>query len=219
MHAGTRQPQHRVARRHAVRQQMPALRRADREAGEVVVAVAVQPGHLRRLAADQGAAGLVAARGDAGDHLPRLPRIQPAGGEVVQEEQRFGALHHDVVDAHRHQVDADGVVDAGLDRHLQLGADAVGGGDQHRIDEPRRLQVEQRAEAAQAAHHAAPIGRPRQRLDRLHQRIGRLDVDAGGAVGQAVAGRWFRIVITTGHAGPRYATALVRRTGRWRKQP
>ena len=98
---------------------------------------------------------------------------QLAGGEVVQEEQRLGALHHDVVDAHRHQVDADGVVDAGLDRDLQLGADAVGAGDQHRIDESRRLQVEQRAEAAEPAHHAGPVRRPRERLDRLDQRVGR----------------------------------------------
>ena len=112
MDAGTRQPQHRIARHHPMRQQVPALGRADREAGEVVVALAVQAGHLRRLAADQGAAGLVAARGDAGDHLARLARIQPAGGEVVEEEQRFGALHHDVVDAHRHQIDADRVMDA-----------------------------------------------------------------------------------------------------------
>ena len=219
MNAGTGQPEHRVARHHPARQQMPALRGADREAGEVVVALAVQSGHLRRLAAHQGAARLVAARGDAGDHLPRLARVQPAGREVIQEEQRFGALHHDVVHAHRHQIDADGVMDAGLDRHLELGADAVGAGDQHRIGKSRGLQVEQRTEAAQPAHHAAPIRRPRERLDRLHQRIGRRDVHAGGAVGQAIAGDWFRIVITTGHAGPRYATALVRRTGRWRKQP
>ena len=147
------------------------------------------PGHLRGLAADQGAAGLVAARGDAGDHLPRLAWVELAGSEIIQEEQRLGALHHDVVDAHRHQIDADRVVDAGLDRDLQLGADAVGAGDQDRIGEPRRLQVEQRAEAAEAAHHSWPVRGPRERLDRLDQRIGRLDVHAGGPVGQPVAGR------------------------------
>ena len=160
MNAGTRQPEHRVARRHAMRQQVPAFRRADREAGEVVVAFPVQPGHLGGLAADQGAAGLVAARGDAGDHLARLARIQLAGREVVQEEQRLCALHHEIVDAHRHQVDADRVMDAGLNGDLQLGADAIGAGDQHRIDEPRRLQVEQRAKAAQAAHDARADSSP-----------------------------------------------------------
>ena len=61
-------------------------------------------------------------------------------------------------------------------------------GDQHRVGEPRRLQVEQRAEAAEPAHHAGPVRRARQRLDRLDQRVARLDVHPGRAVGQAVAG-------------------------------
>ena len=74
-----------------------------------------------------------AALGDAGDHLRRMLHRQRAGGEIIEEEQRLGALHHQIVDAHRHQVDADRVVPPGLDRELQLGADAVGGGDQHRV--------------------------------------------------------------------------------------
>ena len=36
-----------------------------------------------------------------------VSHVQPAAGEIVQEEQRFRALHQDVVDAHCHQVDAD----------------------------------------------------------------------------------------------------------------
>ena len=81
--------------------------------------------------------------------------VELAGREVVEEEQRLGALHDDVVDAHRDEVDADRVVDAGLERDLELGADAVGAGDQDRVLEARRLEVEQPAEAAQAAHHPA----------------------------------------------------------------
>ena len=132
-----------------------------------------------------------AARGDAGDHRRApAPTSQLAGGEIVEEEQRLGALHHQVVDAHRDQVDADGVVQAGLDRELQLGADAVGGGDQDRVGEAGRLQVEQRAEAAQAAQHAGPRGGARQRLDRLDQRIAGIDIDAGRAIGQAIALGW-----------------------------
>ena len=84
--------------------------------------------------------------------------LEPAGGVVVEEEQRLGALHDDVVDAHRHQVDADRVGDARLDRDLELGADAVGAGDQDRVLEARRLEVEQAAEAAQPAHHARAVG-------------------------------------------------------------
>ena len=76
-----------------------------------------------------------------------------AGGVVVEEEQRLGALHDDVVGAHRDQVDADRVVAAGLDRQAQLGADAVGAGDQHRLAVAVQRNLEQRAESAEAAEH------------------------------------------------------------------
>ena len=59
-------------------------------------------------------------------------RIELAGREIVEKEQRLGALHDDVVDAHRDEIDADRVENAALDRDLDLGADAVVGGDQHR---------------------------------------------------------------------------------------
>ena len=167
---------------------MPTLRRTDREPREVVITLAVHPGHLRGLPSHQGAAGLVAARGDPGDHLPPLVWVELAGSEIIQEEQRLGALNHDVVDTHRHQIDADRVMDSGLDRNFQLCADAIGAGHEDRIGKPRRFQVEQCAEAAEAAHHSWPIRGPRERLDRLHQRIGSLDVHAGGPVGQPVGG-------------------------------
>ena len=81
------------------------------------------------------------ALGDAG--------VELAGGEIVEEEQRLGALHDQVVDAHRDQVDADAVVPVVLDRELELGADAVVRRDQQRIGEARRLQIEEAAEAAE----------------------------------------------------------------------
>ena len=68
----------------------------------------------------------------------RRRRLDLAGGEVVEEEQRLGALDDDVVDAHRDEVDADRVEDAGFDRDLELGADAVGGADQDRVAEAGR---------------------------------------------------------------------------------
>ena len=172
-----------------MRQHAAALGRADGEAGEVVVALDIHAGHLGGLAADQGAARLVASRGDAGDHFPRLARIQLAGCEVVQKEQRFSALHHQIVDAHRHQIDADRVVDAGLDRNLQLRPDPIGAGHQDRVDEPRRLQVEQGAEAAETAHDTRSGCRTGKRLDRLDQGVGGVDIHPGGTVGEAVAVR------------------------------
>ena len=88
------------------------LDHADREAGEVVLAVGVEPGQLRGLAADEGAAGGLAAVGDAGDHPLGHADVQLARGEVVEEEQRLGAAHDEVVDVHGDQVDADRVVPA-----------------------------------------------------------------------------------------------------------
>ncbi len=127
MQAARGEAEHDVARRDVgPRQQLVALGRADREAREIVVAVGVHAGHLGRLAADQRAAGAAAAFGDAGDDAPAGLDLELAGRVIVEEEQRLGALHDDVVDAHRHQVDADRVGDARLDGDLELGADAVG---------------------------------------------------------------------------------------------
>jgi hypothetical protein len=65
-----------------------------------------------------------------------------------------------------------------LDRDLELGADAVGARDQDRILEAGGLEVEQAAEAAQPAHHAAPVGAPGERLDVLDEGIAGIDVDS-----------------------------------------
>ena len=129
--------------------------------------------------------------GDAADDGDGGVDVELAGGEVVEEEQRLGALHEHVVDAHRDQVDADRVVAVELLGELELGADAVGARDQHRLAVLAR-QVEQRAEAAQAAHHFGPETALDQRLDAFDDFVARVDVDAGVAVGERSGG---------GHAG------------------
>ena len=60
-------------------------------------------------------------------------RRQAPGREVVEEEERRGALHEDVVDAVVDEIVADGVVPVRQERHLQLRADAVGARHQHRF--------------------------------------------------------------------------------------
>src|SRR5271166_1407770 len=211
MHAAAGQAQQHVARRHAARQQVAAFRRADRETGEVVIALGIQSGHLGRLAAHQRAAGFLAARCDAGDHRARLRDRQMTGREIVQEEQRLGALHHQIVDAHRHQIDANRIVQSGLDGQLQLGAHPVGGGNQDRVGEARRLRVEQGTEAAQPTQHAGAAGGPCQRLDRLHQRLARIDIDARLAVRQAIAAAIAAaLVVLAGHARSLYAKPVIR---------
>jgi hypothetical protein len=68
---------------------------------------------------------------------------------------------------------------AGLDRDLELGADAVGCGDEQGIFISARFQIEERAEAAEPRRGADARGRFRRRLDRLDQRIAGVDVDPG----------------------------------------
>ncbi len=149
MHARRGKPEHDVAGRDiGARQQRAALGGADREAGEVVVARLIEARHLGGLAADQRAVRLPAALGDALDDPRADVRLEFSTGKVVEKKQRLGALHDEVVDRHGDEIDADGLVPAGLDRDLDLGADAVGGGDQHRVDKAGPLEVEQAAKAA-----------------------------------------------------------------------
>src|SRR3569623_1111577 len=165
------------------RQQRAALGGPDREARGVVVLVVVHARHLGRFAADQRAAGDAAALGDALDDRRAGRHIEPSGGEVVEEEQRLGTLDDDVVDAHRHEVDADGRVIAGVDGDLEFGADAVVGGYQDWIDETGRLEVEQPPETPDFGIGARSARRPNRRLDGLYQGISGIDVDARMLVG------------------------------------
>ncbi len=172
-------------------QQLRLLDCADGEAGQVVFARRVHVGHFSGFASNQRAAGQRAAARDAADHRRSGVHVQLAGGEIVQKEQRLGALHQHVVDAHADQIDADGVVPPELLGQLELGAHAVGAGDQHRLLVLAR-QVEQRAEAAQATHHLRPEAALDQRLDAFDQGIAGVDVDTRVAVGhgQGTGGRW-----------------------------
>ena len=79
---------------------------------------------------------------------------EPAGREVVEEEERPRALHQDVVDAVVDEVLADRVVAVRQERDLQLGADAVGARDQHRVARSPRLEAEQAAERSDLREHA-----------------------------------------------------------------
>jgi hypothetical protein len=110
-------------------------------------------------------------------YIPGISAVSPPTSAVLHARQPSA-------DAHRDEVDADAAMDAGLDGDLELGADAVGRGDQDRILEPGRAEVEQRPEAAQTGIGAAPAGRLGGWLDALDQSIARVDIDAGIAVGE-----------------------------------
>ncbi len=139
-------------------------------------------GMLGHLAADQRAAGLPASVGDARDQLLDLVRVESPDRDVVEEPQWLGALARDVVDAHRDEVDADGVVAASGRRDHRLRADAVGGRDEHRIVVLPRLEREERTEPADATEHLGTCRRRHMALDATHCFLARIDVDAGGPV-------------------------------------
>ena len=96
------------------------------------------------------------------DDLLEQVRIVRGHRHVVEKEQRLGPAADGVVDAHRHQVDADRVVPADHLGDLQLRAHAVGAGDQHRLaviagEQPAgEVELEQPGEAAVLA--ATPAG-------------------------------------------------------------
>ena len=170
--------QHVAGRDIGTGQQRAALGGADGEAREVIVLAVIHARHLGGFAADEGAAGDAAALGDTLDNGRAGLDVEPAGGEIVEEEQGLGALHDDVVDAHRNQVLPDGAVVAGVDGDLELGADAIVGRNEDRIDETGRLEVEQATETTDLGVGSGASRGTNRRLDRFHKGIAGIDVDA-----------------------------------------
>ncbi len=159
------------------------LHDADGEAREIVFAGHEGVRVLGGLAADERASGHLASGGDALQHVGGDVDVEALAHEVVEEEERLGALHQDVVDAHRDEIDADRVVPVEREGELQLRADAVGAGDQHRLPVALR-KLDQRAEAADAGEHFGPHRPGGERLDALDERVAGVDVDAGVAIGK-----------------------------------
>ena len=189
--------QHHVARgdRAAV-DDLALFDRAHRETGQVVFAVGVHARHFGRFTADQRAARQLAALCDALHDRGRRIDVQLAAGEVVEEEQRLGALHENVVHAHRDEILADRVVFVQMKRETQLGAHAVGARDEYGLLVLLR-HFEERAESADAAHHAFAQGLLRKRLDAIDERVARDHVDASVGVGEAlilISGAGFRLI-------------------------
>ena len=153
---------------------------------KIVIPRCIHARHFRRLAADQRAIGDAATLGNAFDHLGGGLDIERAGGEIVEKEQRLGALNHEIVDAHGNEVDAHGIVFFSVDGDLQLCAHAVIGGNQNRVGKACRLEVEQSAKPADLAIGTGTQRRFDRRLDTRDQLIAGIDVDTGLRVGHAL---------------------------------
>jgi len=108
---------------------------AGHEACELVLRCIVEPGGFGSFAAEEGAGVGLAGVYEAADDLLNDVGIEVASGEVIEEEERRGALHGYVVNAVIDEVAADAGVEAELDGELELAADAVGGGDQDGVGE------------------------------------------------------------------------------------
>ncbi|RUP49419.1 hypothetical protein BC936DRAFT_142562 [Jimgerdemannia flammicorona] len=100
------------------------------------------PWHLCRLAAYERRAGLQATVHHAPDEVGRDVDLELAAREVIKEEQRFRALHNQVVDVHGHKVNPHRVVDIRRVRDLELGPDAVRGRYEDRVTKAGGLEVE-----------------------------------------------------------------------------
>ena len=161
------------------------LDHAHDEPGQVVFAGGVEVRHLRRLAAEQRARVLLAGPRDApnhgGDHVP----LQVARGEIVQEEERPGPLHQDVVHAMVDEAAAHRVVPLRGERHLQLGAHAVGARYEDRVRHPGGNGVEaaERPESGQGVSVAGSLQKGGQGTLGA---VGRVQIDAGVLVCQRV---------------------------------
>ena len=122
------------------------------------------------------------ARGKAGDQLREDAGPQRPRADVIQKEKRFRAQDGDVVDAMIDKVLADGVVAVHGEGDLELGAHAVGAGDQDRLAELFGVQREQAAEAAHLAEHLAAARGGQQPGQGGFDLVAQVNVNAGGGV-------------------------------------
>ncbi len=189
---------------------------ADAEAGQVVVAVAIHAGHFSGFATDERAAGQFAALADAFDHAGGSIDIELPGGVVIEEKQRFATAHHQVIDAHCHQVDADSIVLAQLHRQLELGADPVGGGHQQRLLIAGG-DCAQGTKSAKATLDFRSRGAPGYMFDAFYEGIAGINIDAGVLVTEtACVGLVAHGGLSACLIGPPFYQQLRSQTINWR---
>ena len=122
---------------------------------------------------------------DAGNHRGPDFRFKFPTGIVVQEEKGFGTLNHQIVHTHCNQIDADRVVTAGFDGNLELGSDAIGGGNQNRVAIAYPLEVEKPAKAPNLCVCARAGGSPNQWLDQFDHSVASVDINTGLRVSES----------------------------------
>src|SRR5262249_45416142 len=123
---------------------------ADDETREIVFSVGKIAGMLSGLTPDQCTPRLTTpCNNSPHNHLGDID-LKLATDKVVQEEKRSGALSDDIIHTHRYKIDADAIVLLHHERHFELGPDAIGGRNQHRMTIASALEIEERAKSADA---------------------------------------------------------------------
>ena len=123
------------------------FRHTNGKTGDIIFTIRIKSRHLRRLATDQGTARLFAGPGHAAHDVGDFFRLQFADGDIVQKEQRFGALDQNIVDAHGDRILADGIMFVHHKGQLELGSHPVRAGNQNRLRIFAGIQGKQSAEA------------------------------------------------------------------------
>ena len=160
---------------------------AHHKAGQVIVIGVHDAGVLGHLSTHQGAAGLLAALGNALDDLCHVLRAKLADGHVVQEEEGLSADGHHVVHAHGHEVLAHRVVAVEQLGNGQLGAHAIGARDQHRVLHVlEALHGEAASESAEAADDLGTVGGLDCVLDAVDSAGTLVHINAGVGVGHVL---------------------------------
>ena len=137
---------------------------------------------LSGLAANQRSAGLDTALCHAAHDLGDLFGDVLAAGDVVQEEKGLGAAADNVVNAHGNGVDANGVMLVHENGQLDLGAAAVGAGNENGLFHTGDGQTKATAEAAHIVQTACVFGAGNVLLHQLNSLVTGGDIHTGGGV-------------------------------------
>ena len=89
-------------------------------------------------------------------------RLQLAGAQVIEKEQRLGAEHGNIVHTVVHEVFANRVVPVHREGNLQLRTHAIHAGDQHRLAVAPGVQCKKSYEPADLSEHLAATCRSQQ---------------------------------------------------------
>ena len=133
------------------------VRHPHAKARKIIFAFAVHIRHFSCFAAEQRAACLLAAFGNARDHLRGLFHIQLSRGEIVKEKQRARALNQNIIGTHGDKIDTHGIMLVESEGELQFRAHPVRGSDQNGLVHTGHIRLEKAAEPADIRQDAVDM--------------------------------------------------------------